>query len=176
MNFQLSEVGLTSKWGRILPAVQWCYQKQSNSITWCLMMSYKVIGCLQQWPIILFHTFIHHSFKTDSKLCIRTWKDLKVLGGNRQDLKGLRRTGKDMKEIERNWKAMKRHERPWKDLKGPGRTWKDLRGLGRTWQNWKELERIERSARSGKVWQTDRQKRDRRRSDWQCQNQRGMPL
>ena len=30
VNFDRPEAGLKSKWGRIWPAVQWCYQKQSN--------------------------------------------------------------------------------------------------------------------------------------------------
>ena len=30
VNFDRTEAGLTSKWGRISPAVQWCYQNQSN--------------------------------------------------------------------------------------------------------------------------------------------------
>ena len=32
VNFNRTEAGLTSKWGRISPAVQWCYQNQSNCI------------------------------------------------------------------------------------------------------------------------------------------------
>ena len=32
VNFDHTEAGLTSKWGRISPAVQWCYQNQSNCI------------------------------------------------------------------------------------------------------------------------------------------------
>ena len=173
MNFQLSEVGLTSKWVRISPAVQWCHQKQSNISTWCLITTYNITGGLQHWPKISFHTIIHHSSKTDSKLCERSWKDMKGLESTWRDLEGLKRTWKDMKGLGRNWKdfigfestwrdlkglrriwkELKGVERAWKDLKGPGRTWKNLRGLGRTWQNWKELESIERSARSGKVWQ-----------------------
>ena len=34
VNFNRTEAGLTSKWGRISPAVQWCYQNQSNCTTW----------------------------------------------------------------------------------------------------------------------------------------------
>ena len=30
VNFDRTEAGLTSKWGRISPAVQWCYQIQYN--------------------------------------------------------------------------------------------------------------------------------------------------
>ena len=30
VNFNRTEAGLTSKWGRISPAVQWCYQDSSN--------------------------------------------------------------------------------------------------------------------------------------------------
>ena len=32
VNFDRTEAGLTSKWDRISPAVQWCYQIQSNCI------------------------------------------------------------------------------------------------------------------------------------------------
>ena len=35
------------------------------------------------------------------------------------------------------------------------RTWEDLKGLERTRMDLKEFERIERSARCGKVWQTE---------------------
>ena len=31
VNFDHTEAGLTSKWGKIWPAVQWCYQNQFNS-------------------------------------------------------------------------------------------------------------------------------------------------
>ena len=31
--FYRTEAGLTAKWGRISPAVQWCYQNQSNCTT-----------------------------------------------------------------------------------------------------------------------------------------------
>ena len=65
-------------------------------------------------------------------------------------LDGLERTWKDLKGLERTWKDFKRS---WKGLNKPGRTWKDLKGLGRTWQNLKELERMEQSTRSGKLWQ-----------------------
>ena len=30
VNFDRTEAGLTSEWGRILPAVIWCYHDQSN--------------------------------------------------------------------------------------------------------------------------------------------------
>ena len=32
VNFNRTEAGLTSKWGRISPAAQWRYQNQSNCI------------------------------------------------------------------------------------------------------------------------------------------------
>ena len=48
-------------------------------------------------------------------------------------------------------------ERSWKDSKGLGRNWEYLKGLGKDLKNLKELDRIERSARCGKVWlKTDR--------------------
>ena len=40
-NFDRTEAGLTSKWGRISPAVQWCYQNQSNCIVCRHMTSPK---------------------------------------------------------------------------------------------------------------------------------------
>ena len=35
VNFDRTEAGLTAKWGRILPAVRWCYQNQSNCTVRC---------------------------------------------------------------------------------------------------------------------------------------------
>ena len=42
VNFNRTEAGLTSKWGRILPAVQWFYQKQSNSNLWRCTVSREI--------------------------------------------------------------------------------------------------------------------------------------
>ena len=118
---------------KILPAIQLCYQKQSNSITWCLMMAYNVTERIQHWPIFLPHKIIHHSSKTAFKLCVRTWRDMeglertwKDLGRTREDIKGLERTWKDLEGLERTRKDLKLLERSSIDLKGLGRPWNDL--------------------------------------------------
>ena len=43
VNFDHKEAGLTSKWGRISPAIQWCYQNQSYCILQRCMTSDDVV-------------------------------------------------------------------------------------------------------------------------------------
>ena len=74
-----------------------------------------------------------------------------------KDLEGVEWTWMELERIRKTWKGLEGIGGAWKELKGLGRTWKDLRGPERTVL--KELESNERSARSGKVWQTDRRQK-----------------
>ena len=106
MNFQLSEVGLILKWGRIMPAFKWCSQKQSYSITWRLLTAYNITWGLQPIQSFIIHPrkfWVYHSSKK-----IVAWKDLEELEGTWKDLKGLERTWKDgLETIWKNLKEMK---------------------------------------------------------------------
>ena len=42
VNFNRTEAGLISKWARISPAVQWCYQNQSNCTLWRCTASHEI--------------------------------------------------------------------------------------------------------------------------------------
>ena len=67
------------------------------------IMSYDVIQRHWRSPTLT-NNFIsdNPSSKTDSKLCVRTWKDMKGLESTWRDLEGLKRTWKDVQGLKRN--------------------------------------------------------------------------
>ena len=103
MNDQLSEACLTSKWGRILPAVQWCYQKRSNSIIHPRLLLDYVLGLGTTCEDLKGH----ESTLRDLEGLGRMWKDFEEQERTLKVLKGLRRTLKDFGELERTWEDLK---------------------------------------------------------------------
>ena len=61
VNIDRTEAGRTSKWGRILPAVQWCYQNQSKGPKRQLITSRDVAEKLM-------HTYIHMHARTNEQI------------------------------------------------------------------------------------------------------------
>ena len=57
VNFDLTEAGLTSKWGKISPAVQWCYQNQSNYTVQRCASSYDVATLNLMAPMDFWRNF-----------------------------------------------------------------------------------------------------------------------
>ena len=73
-NFQLTEAGLTSNWGRISPAVHWCYQNKSNYI----------YGAVRRQAMSLFRTFVFVYVGWSDN-----WSGIALYGGGLYNLKTL---------------------------------------------------------------------------------------
>ena len=140
MNFQLSEVGLTSKWGRIFEKFNDFLRRRTTSLE---------VSNIDQY-VYSKKSFIIHPRLLLNIMC----KDMEGLGKTWKYSEGLGRTWKDLKELGSTWV----------DLKGLERTWKDLDGFEKIWKKWKKC-KIWKSVRDRRLelrtsvtlTQTDRQ-------------------
>ena len=71
--FCRTEAGLTSKWGRISPAIYWGHQSQSTYIEGCRETSRDVSGKLAD------HAHIHTISHMETACCLRIYNFLPIL-------------------------------------------------------------------------------------------------